>query len=317
MNILITGGSGFIGSNFVRHMLQKYKQIKIINLDCLTYAGNMKNLENVNDSLNYQFIKGDIRDSDLVEKILKKNVHAVINFAAETHVDRSIGNPKLFLETNIIGTQVLLEASKKFGIEKFIQVSTDEVYGTLGDIGMFSEKTNLSPNSPYSASKAGADFLVRSYNKTYKLPTIITRCSNNYGPFQHPEKFIPLILTRALEDKMIPIYGDGSNVRDWLHVKDHCEAIDVVLNKGAVGEVYNIGANNQISNLDLVKLILRLLKKDEDLISYVEDRKGHDKRYAVNASKIKNELGWYPKIKFFNGLNQTIAWYRENESWWR
>ncbi|MCM3616824.1 dTDP-glucose 4,6-dehydratase [Sutcliffiella horikoshii] len=317
MKILVTGGSGFIGSNFVRHMLQKYKEIEIINLDSLTYAGNSKNLSSLNSRSNYLFIKGDIRDKDLVEFIFKKNIHSLINFAAESHVDRSITNPKLFLETNILGTQVLLEAAKKHGIERFIQISTDEVYGTLGDTGMFSEETNLSPNSPYSASKASADLLVRSYNKTYNLPTIITRCSNNYGPYQHPEKLIPLIITKALKNIPIPIYGDGSNVRDWLHVSDHCEAIDLVLNKGRTGEVYNIGGSSEMSNLMVVKMILRLLNKGEDLITFVVDRKGHDKRYAVDFSKIKEELGWVPKLQYMDGIKQTISWYIENELWWK
>ncbi len=285
--ILVTGGAGFIGSNFIRYMLNKYEDYKIINLDLLTYAGNLENLKDVEDNPNYEFIKGDIADRGLVNALFEKyNFDYVINFAAESHVDRSIEDPGIFVKTNIMGTQVLLDAAKKYGVEKYLQVSTDEVYGALGPTGMFTEKTPLAPNSPYSASKASADLLVRAYYKTFGLPVNITRCSNNYGPYQFPEKLIPLMIANALEDKNLPVYGDGLQVRDWLHVKDHCSAIDTVLHKGKIGEVYNVGGNNEKKNIEIVKLILEKLGKPESLIKYVKDRPGHDRRYAIDNTKI-------------------------------
>lgn len=315
MRLLITGGAGFIGSNFVKHMLKKYSSYSLINLDLLTYAGNLENLDDIKDLPNYKFIKGDIADEKLVNEITV-NVDVVINFAAESHVDRSIEGPSVFIKTNVLGTQILLEAAKKNKVKRFIQISTDEVYGTLGETGYFSEKSPILSNSPYSASKAGADLIVRSYFKTYGFPVIITRCSNNYGPNQFPEKFIPLLITNAFEGKELPIYGDGLNVRDWIHVKDHCEAIDVVLHKGKDGEVYNIGGNCEKKNIDIAKLILKETGKDESLIRFVKDRLGHDRRYAIDSTKIKNELGWDPKYNFENGISDSINWYKENRGWW-
>lgn len=315
--ILITGGAGFIGSNFIKYMLNKYEDYKIINLDLLTYAGNLENLKDVEDNPNYEFIKGDIADRDLVNNLFEKyKFDYVINFAAESHVDRSIEDPGIFVKTNIMGTQALLDAAKKYGIEKYLQVSTDEVYGALGSTGMFTEETPLAPNSPYSASKASADLLVRAYYKTFGLPVNITRCSNNYGPYQFPEKLIPLMIANALEDKDLPIYGDGLQVRDWLHVKDHCSAIDTVLHKGKIGEVYNIGGNNEKKNIEIVKLILEKLGKPESLIKYVKDRPGHDRRYAIDNTKITTELGWEPSYTFEQGMEETIKWYLDNRDWW-
>ncbi|MFQ3596858.1 MAG: dTDP-glucose 4,6-dehydratase [Chloroherpetonaceae bacterium] len=314
--ILVTGGAGFIGSNFVRHMLRTHAY-RIINLDKLTYAGNLENLADVESHSNYTFIKGDICDRLLVEKIFtEENVDTVVNFAAESHVDRSILGAKVFVETNVLGTQTLLDAAKTFGVEKFLQVSTDEVYGTLGETGYFTEETPLAPNSPYSASKAGADFLVRAYHETFNMPTLITRCSNNYGPYHFPEKLIPLMIANALNDKPLPVYGDGLNVRDWLYVEDHCRAIDIVLHKGKFGEVYNIGGHNEKRNIDIVKLILHKLGKPESLIAFVKDRPGHDRRYAIDASKIERELGWTPQETFETGIEKTIQWYLENRKWW-
>lgn len=315
--ILVTGGAGFIGSNFIRYMLNKYEDYKIINLDLLTYAGNLENLKDVEDNPNYEFIKGDIADRELVNNLFEKyKFDYVINFAAESHVDRSIEDPGIFVKTNIMGTQVLLDAAKKYGIEKYLQVSTDEVYGALGSTGMFTEKIPLAPNSPYSASKASADLLVRAYYKTFGLPVNITRCSNNYGPYQFPEKLIPLMIVNALEDKDLPVYGDGLQVRDWLHVKDHCSAIDTVLHKGKIGEVYNIGGNNEKKNIEIVKLILEKLGKPESLIKYVKDRPGHDRRYAIDNTKITTELGWEPSYTFEQGMEETIQWYLDNRDWW-
>ncbi|QIB27588.1 dTDP-glucose 4,6-dehydratase [Caloranaerobacter azorensis] len=315
--ILVTGGAGFIGSNFIRYMLNKYEDYKIINLDLLTYAGNLENLKDVEDNPNYEFIKGDIADRGLVNNLFEKyNFDYVINFAAESHVDRSIEDPGIFVKTNIMGTQVLLDAAKKYGVEKYLQVSTDEVYGALGPTGMFTEKTPLAPNSPYSASKASADLLVRAYYKTFGLPVNITRCSNNYGPYQFPEKLIPLMIANALEDKDLPVYGDGLQVRDWLHVKDHCSAIDTVLHKGKIGEVYNVGGNNEKKNIEIVKLILEKLGKPESLIKYVKDRPGHDRRYAIDNTKITTELGWEPSYTFEQGMEETIQWYLDNRDWW-
>ena len=312
---LITGGAGFIGSNFVRYMLDKYEDYQIVNLDSLTYCGNLENLSGIEDNPNYTFCKGDITDKELVFKITS-DADYIINFAAESHVDRSIEDPEIFIKSNVLGTQVLLDAAKEYGIKKYLQVSTDEVYGSLGKTGYFREDTPLAPNSPYSASKASADLMVRAYNKTFDLPVNITRCSNNYGPYQFPEKLIPLMISNALEDKPLPVYGDGLNIRDWLHVYDHCSAIDLVLHKGKIGEIYNIGGNNEKKNIEIVKLILQNLNKPESLIKFVKDRLGHDRRYAIDSSKIQNELGWTPKYTFETGIAETINWYLDNRKWW-
>lgn len=314
--ILVTGGAGFIGSNFIKYMIDKYDDYKIINLDLLTYAGNLENLSDVEQHPNYQFIKGSITHRELVDQLVSDRVNYIINFAAESHVDRSIENPGIFVETNIMGTQVLLDTAKKYNIEKYLQVSTDEVYGTLGPTGMFTEETPLAPNSPYSASKTGADLLVRAYHETFNLPVNITRCSNNYGPYQFPEKLIPLMIANALENKELPVYGDGLQVRDWLHVKDHCIAIDTVLHRGKIGEVYNIGGNNEKANIEIIKLILEKLRKSEALIKYVKDRPGHDRRYAIDNTKIRRELDWEPSYTFEQGMEETINWYLENKDWW-
>lgn len=315
-NILVTGGAGFIGSNFIHHMLEKYSSYNLINLDSLTYAGNLSNLKSVENNPKYSFIKGNINDSKLVDDIFKNNsVDSVVNFAAESHVDRSITSPEIFIETNVTGTLKLLEASKRFGIEKFLQVSTDEVYGSLKDDGLFTEQTHIAPNSPYSASKASADMLVRSYYKTFELPVLTTRCSNNYGPYQFPEKLIPLMIKNALSNKELPVYGSGKNVRDWLHVKDHCMAIDTVLHKGKIGEVYNIGGDNEKENIAIVEEILDILDKPHSLIKFVTDRLGHDFRYAIDASKISSELGWQPSYNFYDGIRETIDWYINNDEW--
>ncbi len=317
-SILVTGGAGFIGSNFVRYMLQNYPDIKIINFDKLTYAGNLENLKDVEDNPNYHFVKGDICNQELVEYVVQKfEVDTIINFAAESHVDRSILGPEIFIRTNVLGTQVLLEVTKKFELEKFIQISTDEVYGSLGPEGKFTEDMPLSPNSPYAASKASADLLCRAYFKTFGVPVIITRCSNNFGPYQFPEKLIPLMIINALNDKPLPVYGDGKNVRDWIYVIDHCRAIDFVLQKGKLGEIYNIGASNEWQNIDIVKLILKKLGKPESLIKFVKDRPGHDRRYAMDWTKIKIELGWEPIYNFEDALTETINWYIQNENWWK
>ena len=313
-NILVTGGAGFIGSNFIRYMVNKYSEYHIINLDALTYCGNLENLKDIEDKDNYTFVKGDIRDKDVVNGLVKKSDY-VINFAAESHVDRSIEDPEIFIKSNVLGTQVLLNAAKEYGVLKYIQISTDEVYGTLGESGYFTETTSLQPNSPYSASKAGGDLITRAYSETFDLPINITRCSNNYGPYQFPEKLIPLMISNALEDKKLPVYGDGKNIRDWLHVSDHCSAIDLVLHEGKTGEVYNIGGNNEKQNIDIVKLILKQLNKDESLIEFVKDRLGHDRRYAIDSSKIQSELGWQPEYTFEVGIEQTIQWYLDNRDW--
>ncbi|MDR0913105.1 MAG: dTDP-glucose 4,6-dehydratase [Methanobrevibacter sp.] len=315
MKILVTGGAGFIGSNFIHYILNKYPNYEIINLDLLTYCGNLENLKAIENNENYTFIKGDISDEKIVDEIVSNNIDYIINFAAESHVDRSIENPKIFLESNIIGTQNLIETGLKYDINKFLQISTDEVYGSLGLEGYFTEKTPLAPNSPYSASKAGADLLVRSYHETFNIPINITRCSNNYGPYQFPEKLIPLMINNALNNKKLPVYGDGLNIRDWLHVYDHCNAIDKVLHKGKDGEAYNIGGNNEKTNIEIVKIILDYLDKDESLITYVKDRLGHDRRYAIDSSKIQKELGWKPKYTFETGIKETIAWYLDNSKW--
>lgn len=312
--ILVTGGAGFIGSNFLRYMVSKYPDYDFVNLDALTYCGNLENLKDIENQDNYTFIKGNICDGDLVDKIVS-DADYIVHFAAESHVDRSIDNPGIFIESNILGTQTLLDAANNHGIEKYLQVSTDEVYGSLGPEGYFTEETPLQANSPYSASKAGADLMVRAYHNTFDLPVNITRCSNNYGPYQFPEKLIPLMISNALEDKELPVYGDGKNIRDWLHVYDHCTAIDLVLHKGKAGEVYNIGGNNEKTNIEIVKLILNELNKPESLIKFVSDRLGHDKRYAIDSSKIKNELGWKPKYTFETGITETIKWYLDNQDW--
>ncbi|HFK1530436.1 dTDP-glucose 4,6-dehydratase [Bacillus thuringiensis] len=317
MKVLVTGGAGFIGSNFVRYMVKKYPEYNIVNLDSLTYAGNLENLKDIEESSNYKFVKGDIADRQFINQLFKEEkFDYVLNFAAESHVDRSITNPDIFIQTNIQGTQVLLDAAKNAEVKKYLQVSTDEVYGTLGETGYFTEETPLASNSPYSSSKAGADLLVRAYHETFGLPVNITRCSNNYGPFHFPEKLIPLMIINALNDKQLPVYGDGLNVRDWLHVEDHCQAIDLVLHKGKNGEVYNVGGNNERTNIEIVKTILKALGKPESLIKYVTDRPGHDRRYAIDATKLREELGWSPKYNFDTGIEQTIKWYLENQDWW-
>ncbi|HFK1764631.1 dTDP-glucose 4,6-dehydratase [Bacillus wiedmannii] len=318
MNILVTGGAGFIGSNFVYYMLQSYETYKIINFDALTYSGNLNNVKSLRNHPNYSFVKGEIQNGELLEHVIKeRDVQVIVNFAAESHVDRSIENPIPFYDTNVIGTVTLLELVKKYPHIKLVQVSTDEVYGSLGKTGRFTEETPLAPNSPYSSSKASADMIALSYYKTYQLPVIVTRCSNNYGPYQYPEKLIPLMVTNALEDKKLPLYGDGLNVRDWLHVTDHCSAIDVVLHKGRVGEVYNIGGNNEKTNIDVVEQIMTLLGKTKKDIAYVTDRLGHDRRYAIDAQKMKNELGWEPQYTFEQGLKETVEWYEHHIEWWK
>lgn len=316
MKLLITGGAGFIGSNLVRHMVNTYPQYHVINLDALTYAGNKDSLKDIEGKSNYQFVHGDICDANLVDGLMQ-GVGAVLHLAAESHVDRSITDPGAFVQTNVMGTQVLLDAAKRHGVERFVHVSTDEVYGSLGATGLFTEETPLAPNSPYSASKAGSDLLARAYFETFGFPTLITRCSNNYGPYQFPEKLIPLFITNLMEDVQVPIYGDGLNVRDWLHVEDHCKAIDAVLHKGNPGEVYNIGGNNEKTNMEITRTILSMLGKPESLIRYVQDRPGHDKRYAIDAAKMKRDLGWEPQYTFETGIDQTIKWYLANEAWWR
>ena len=317
-NILVTGGAGFIGSNFIRYMLHKHPMYKIVNFDLLTYAGNLENLVGIEPGSHYAFVKGDICDKKRVEDSFREySIDAVVHFAAESHVDRSILGPAVFVQTNVLGTSVLLEASRQFGVERFVHVSTDEVYGSLGASGKFTETTPLHPNSPYSATKASSDLLALAYFHTFQTPISITRCSNNYGPYQFPEKLIPLMIANALDDKPLPVYGDGANVRDWLYVDDHCSALDVVLHKGKSGEVYNIGGNNEKRNIEIVKLILHELKKPESLIKFVQDRLGHDRRYAIDASKIKKELGWSPAHLFENGIQETIRWYLANKEWWQ
>ncbi len=316
--ILVTGGAGFIGSNFIRYILQvlriKDKGLKLINLDKLTYSGNLENLKDVEKDPRYKFVKGDICDRKLVFE-LARNCDAIINFAAESHVDRSIKDPTEFIKTNVFGTQILLDAAKKFRIKRYIQISTDEVCGSITK-GAFNESSQLRPNSPYAASKAAADLLVRSYYVTYKLPAIIIRSSNNFGQFQYPEKIIPLFITNALENKKLPLYADGSNVREWLYVLDNCDAINFILNNGKVGEVYNIGGGNELRNIDLTKKILKILRKDEKLIKFVKDRPAHDKRYALDSTKVK-KLGWKPKYKFEDALKETVHWYKKNTKWWK
>ena len=316
-NILVTGGAGFIGSNYINHILTKRDDYNIINLDNLTYAGNLENLKPSENKKNYTFIKGNISNSELVHYIFNKyKIKYVINFAAESHVDRSILGSEIFYRTNVIGTNVLLEISRRNEVEKFVQISTDEVYGSLGGEGLFKEDTPVSPSSPYSSSKAAADMMVLAFYHTYKMPVVVTRCSNNYGPLQFPEKLIPLMIIHALNNKKLPVYGDGMNVRDWIYVIDHNKAIDLVLDKGRLGEVYNIGASNEMPNIKIIKLILAHLKKSEDLIQYVIDRPGHDRRYAIDSSKIQNELGWKPNYSFETAIIETIEWYVEHKNWW-
>ena len=328
--ILVTGGAGFIGSNFIKMMLEKHPDYKIINVDVLTYAGNLENLKDISNNPNYAFIKADIRDRAKINEIfISYEIDTIVNFAAESHVDRSIEEPEVFLTTNVIGTQVLIDVAKKYwkvnpidkyckeyktGV-KFLQVSTDEVYGALGATGKFVETMPLLPNSPYSASKASADMIVRAYHETFCMPVNITRCSNNYGPYQFPEKLIPLMINNCLKEKDLPVYGDGMQVRDWLHVSDHCSAIDIVLHKGVDGEVYNIGGNNEKANIEIVKLIIMALGKSESLIKYVKDRPGHDRRYAIDNSKITTQLGWKPEYTFEQGIKETIEWYLNNAEW--
>ena len=320
MNIIVTGGAGFIGSNYIYYMLKKHPSDRIICVDKLTYAGNLETLEAAMEKKNFKFIRADIADRQAVYRIFEQEKpDIVVNFAAESHVDRSIENPEIFLQTNVIGTSVLLDACRKYGIDRYHQVSTDEVYGDLPldrpDL-FFTEETNLKTSSPYSASKAGADLLVMAYHRTYKIPTTISRCSNNYGPYHFPEKLIPLMIINALSDKKLPVYGDGKNVRDWLYVEDHCRAIDLILQNGRVGEVYNIGGHNERANIDVVKTILKELGKPEDLIEHVTDRKGHDRRYAIDPTKIHTELGWEPETKFEDGIKKTVKWYLEHRDWW-
>lgn len=321
MKILVTGGAGFIGSNFVLYMVDQYPEDTIVNLDALTYAGNLETLKSVENKLNYKFVKGDIADHSFIDQLFNdEKFDSVVNFAAESHVDRSITDPGIFIKTNVLGTQVLLDASKKYGVKRYHQVSTDEVYGDLPldrlDL-FFTEETPLHTSSPYSASKAGADLLCLAYHRTFKMPVTISRCSNNYGPYHFPEKLIPLMISRALNDQSLPVYGKGENVRDWLHVYDHCVAIDLILRKGRIGEVYNIGGHNERTNLEVVQTILRELNKPKTLIQYVTDRKGHDLRYAIDPTKIETELGWKPKYNFDTGIKQTIQWYLDNKEWWQ
>ena len=318
--MLVTGGAGFIGGNFVHYMVNKYPNYMIVNLDALTYAGNLETCQPVEGKPNYKFVKGDIADREFIFDLFEKEkFDVVVNFAAESHVDRSVKDPEIFIKTNVLGTQVLMDASRAYGVERYHQVSTDEVYGDLPldrpDL-FFTEETPLHTSSPYSASKASADLLVFAYHRTFGLPITISRCSNNYGPYHFPEKLIPLMISRALNDETLPLYGNGENVRDWLHVYDHCAAIDLILHKGRVGEVYNVGGHNERTNLEVVRTILKALGKSEDLITYVTDRPGHDLRYAIDPQKLENELGWKPTYNFDTGIAQTIQWYLDNKQWW-
>ena len=320
MKLIVTGGAGFIGSNYIIYTMKAHPEDQVICLDALTYAGNLENLKSVENNPNFTFYKEDIRNREGVYKIFEKEKSAVIiNFAAESHVDRSITNPQIFVETNVLGTQVLMDACRKYGIKRYHQVSTDEVYGDLPldrpDL-FFTEQTPIHASSPYSASKASADLLVGAYHRTFGLPCTISRCSNNYGPYQFPEKLIPLMISNAEHDKPLPVYGNGMNVRDWLYVEDHCKAIDLIIRKGTVGEIYNIGGHNEMHNIDIVKIIVKALGKSEDLITYVKDRAGHDRRYAIDPTKIHNELGWLPETMFKDGIQKTIQWYLDNKDWW-
>ena len=316
-NILLTGGAGFIGSNYINYILDKQSDYNIINLDKLTYAGNLENLVSSERKKNYRFVKGDITNAELVNSLFQMyDINYVINFAAESHVDRSILGSEIFFKSNVLGTNVLLEAARKFNVEKFVQISTDEVYGSLGAEGLFTEDTPLHPNSPYSASKASADMMAMAFYHTYGVPVVITRCSNNYGSFQFPEKLIPLMIINSLNGKKLPVYGDGMNIRDWIYVTDHNKAIELVFEKGKIGEVYNIGASTEMPNIEIIKLILMKLDKSEEMIEYVKDRPGHDRRYAIDSSKIKNELGWEPLFSFEEAISKTIEWYIDNKNWW-
>lgn len=318
MRLLVTGGAGFIGSNFVHHMINFHPEDTVVNYDLLTYAGNLENLKDVEDHPNYHFVKGNICNRELVEYVVDQYaIDTIVNFAAESHVDRSITEPDLFVKSNVLGTQTLLDVAKEKKINKYLQISTDEVYGSLGPDGYFTETTPLAPNSPYSASKASADLMVRAYYETFGMNVNITRCSNNYGPYHFPEKLIPLVVTNALEGKELPVYGDGKNIRDWLYVEDHCAAIDLVLHKGKPGEVYNVGGHNEKRNIDIVELIVDTLGKSRDLIKHVSDRLGHDRRYAIDPTKIETELGWKPHYNFDSGIKETIQWYLDHEDWWR
>ena len=313
--VVVTGGCGFIGSNFVRWLLEREREVEVINYDLLTYAGNPENLADVQAHPRYRFAKGDVADREAVRELFKQGIDTVFNFAAESHVDRSIHDATPFVRTNILGTQILLDAAKEFGVRRFVQVSTDEVYGSLGSTGYFYEDTPLAPNSPYSASKAAADLLVRSYVHTFNFPALVTRCTNNYGPYQFPEKLLPLFISNLLRNEQVPVYGDGSNVRDWIYVTDHCAGIAAVWKKGKVGEVYNLGGECECTNLDMTHMLLKALGKPESLIRYVPDRPGHDKRYAMDLTKSKAELGWQPQVSLTEGLQKTITWYRENQPW--
>ncbi|MBY0600240.1 dTDP-glucose 4,6-dehydratase [Bacillus bingmayongensis] len=318
MNVLVTGGAGFIGSNFVRYYINKYPSSYVINYDLLTYSGNLSSIKDIESFSNYTFIQGDIRDVKKIHSVMKDyKIDSIVHFAAESHVDRSIQGPMEFYTTNIVGTAVLLEAARMCGIQRFLHISTDEVYGSLGETGRFTEESPVSPNSPYSSSKASSDLIALSYFETYKLPVIVTRCSNNYGPYQYPEKLIPLMITNAMEDKELPVYGTGQNVRDWLHVFDHCTAIDLVLHNGRDGEIYNVGGNNEKRNIEVVEMILEKLGKSKSMISFVPDRLGHDWRYAIDSSKLQRELGWKPVYSFTKGLEDTVDWYMKNEQWWK
>ena len=313
--LLVTGGCGFIGSNFIRHLLATDPTVRIVNFDGLTYAGNLANLKDVESQLRYKFIKGDIADREQVRAAMQMGITDVIHFAAESHVDRSIQDSGPFLRTNVIGTQILLDAAREFNVKKYVQVSTDEVYGSLGDIGSFTEETPLHPNSPYSASKAGADMLVQAYQHTFGMPAVITRCSNNYGPYQFPEKLIPLFITNIMRNEQVPVYGDGQQVRDWIHVLDHCTGVEAAWRSGKPGEVYNFGGRCEKTNLDLTHTLLDLLGKPHTLIKYVKDRPGHDRRYAIDCTKAERELGWTPKWTFEKGIRDTIDWYKDNPGW--
>jgi dTDP-glucose 4,6-dehydratase len=318
MKLLVTGGAGFIGSNFVHHMIKFHPEDTIVNYDLLTYAGNLENLKDVEDHPNYHFVRGNICNRELVDYVIDQyDIDTVVNFAAESHVDRSITEPDLFVKSNVLGTQTLLDVAKSKNINKYLQISTDEVYGSLGADGYFTETTPLAPNSPYSSSKAAADLMVRAYYETFGMNVNITRCSNNYGPYHFPEKLIPLVVTNALEGKELPVYGDGKNIRDWLYVEDHCAAIDLVLHKGKPGEIYNVGGHNEKCNIDIVELIVDTLGKSRDLIKHVSDRLGHDRRYAIDPTKIETELGWKPQFNFDSGIKETIQWYLDHEDWWR
>jgi len=316
MKLLVTGGAGFIGANYVQQVLATHPDDEIVTLDLLTYAGNLANLEPVLENPRHRFVRGDIADADAVASAIGDGVDAIVNFAAESHVDRSIADAGAFLATNVTGTQVLLDAARKHGVARFLQVSTDEVYGSLGPTGLFREDTPIQPNSPYAASKASADLLVRAAHHTHGLPAVITRCSNNYGPYQFPEKLIPLFVTNALAEQPLPLYGDGRQVRDWIHVEDHCRGVDLVLRKGRVGEVYNLGGGNERENVAIAALILDALGKPPSLVRHVTDRLGHDRRYAIDATKIERELGWKPQREFASGLRDTIEWYRAHRAWW-